>query len=144
MKTVFERFLCHLDNYLSNSNRDPSRAICQIRSRPPVLTAAVAMTVITAVSIKRPWKTSVINTALIPPIVEQKVQMSPKPITLAVVEIPVVASRASAGAYNTTPLYRSNWSKKAKLAINRVAVPKRFCRYCNEYSYSCVKSVLIN
>jgi len=60
----------NLDNYLSNSKRDPSWAICQIRPRPPVSIAAVAITTITAISINRLWNTSVTRTALIPPIVE--------------------------------------------------------------------------
>ena len=51
------------------------------------------------------------------------------PITLAVVEIPVVASRASAGAYSTTPLYRSSWSIKAKLPASLAALPKRLYKY---------------
>lgn len=61
-------------------------------------------------------------------------QINPMPMTLIVVDIPVVASSAKAGAYSVTLVYSVSCRSDAELATNLALVPNRRSKYLKHVS----------
>ena len=55
-------------------------------------------------------------------------------------DIFVIASKAKAGAYRTTPIYKIICNEYVRDAMSRVDDPKRFSRYCNAVMESTKKN----